>query len=182
MKVTKFPVQGPMLIELRKFDDARGFFVERYKAPAFAEIGITAPFAQDNFSRSNAGVLRGLHYQFAPAQAKLVTCLVGHIFDVIVDIRKDSPTYGQHLSVELRGDKPACMWVPAGFAHGFCVLGNEPADVLYKTDTVWAPNGEGGIAWNDPDLNISWPVRPTLVSDKDAALPSFKSYSQAPKF
>lgn len=182
MEVQKFAIPGPLHLKLKKFSDSRGFFTERYNAQAFAEAGLNAVFVQDNFSRSLPGVLRGVHYQWDQPQSKLVTCLSGRIFDVAVDIRKDSPTLGKHVAVELSGDEPSWLWVPAGFAHGFCVLGNEPVDVLYKVNCVYNAKGESGIAWNDPDLGIAWPLDKPVLSEKDAQLGSFKKYIQTPRF
>jgi dTDP-4-dehydrorhamnose 3,5-epimerase len=125
-------------------------------------------------------VLRGLHYQHTPPQGKLVGVLRGQIFDVAVDIRPDSPTYGQYIGVELTDRNGKVLWIPAGFAHGFCVLGDEPADVLYRADALYGPRGEGGIAWNDPDLAVPWPISNPIVSDRDRAMPSFASYRAEP--
>lgn len=181
MEVTEFSLSGLKLIKLKSIKDDRGFFCERYKTNAFEEIGLGS-FIQDNFSRSAAQVARGLHYQWDKPQGKLITCLRGEVFDVAVDIRKNSPTYGQHVSVILRGDDPHWFWVPAGFAHGFCVLGNQEADLMYKVNNYWSGTGESGIIWNDPDLKISWPIENPLLSPKDAKLQSFKNYSLDPKF
>ncbi len=167
MKITTFNIAGPKHIELRTFQDERGFFVERFNYKNFGIHGLYQDFLQDNYSRSMPGVLRGLHYQTDPAQSKLVTCCAGKIFDVIVDLRKNSPTWGQSISVELSGSKPSYLWVPAGFAHGFCVLGAEPADVLYKVDTYYNPKTEGCIIWNDLQLKINWPLANPILSEKD---------------
>lgn len=168
MEIIEFPIKGLKLIKLKAFHDDRGFFTERFNLEKFKELGLPTEFVQDNFSRSKYGVLRGLHYQTDPAQGKLVTCLNGEIFDVAVDIRKDSPTYGQHVSVTLRGDEPSWFWIPAGFAHGFCVTSKEGADVLYKVDNTWNLKNEGCFAWNSPMLQIKWPILPNLISPKDA--------------
>lgn len=175
MQITDFHISGPLLIKNKIFRDERGFFTERFQVEAFKKIGIQNQFVQDNYSISKPQVLRGLHYQSTPAQSKLVTCVSGRIFDVIVDIRKDSKTYGEFISVEISSDDPSWFWVPAGFAHGFCVLGEEPAGVLYKVDQHWSGQGEGGILWNDPELGIPWPVKTPLVSEKDRSLPSWKN-------
>lgn len=182
MKVTEFAIKGPLHIELKAFADDRGFFAERYKKGAFAELGLKAEFVQDNFSRSLPKVLRGLHYQFEKPQGKLVTALRGKILDVAVDIRKGSPTFGKHISVEIDGDKPSWLWVPAGFAHGFCVLGNDIADVMYKVDNYYNAQGEAGILWSDADLKVDWQIKNPILSPKDAILQSFKQYSENPKF
>ena len=180
--VKKFSVQGPVLIDVKKFQDDRGFFAERYKKNWLLDLGLDIDFVQDNFSRSAAQVLRGLHFQFDRPQGKLVTCLRGKIFDVAVDIRKDSPTLGQSVSVELDGDNPQWFWIPAGFAHGFAVLSDDGADLLYKVDNYYNGKGEGAIHWNDADLKITWPIQKPLLSPKDEAAGSFKSYLLAPKF
>lgn len=182
MNVTEFPIQGPKLIELKAFGDARGFFVERYREDMFREIGIPTHFVQDNYSRSQTGVLRGLHYQYDKKQSKLVTATAGRILDVIVDIRKESPTFGQSLAVELDGGKPAWFWVPSGFAHGFLVLSPDGADLLYKVDAYYNPHGEGGIRWDDRDLAIEWPIRNPAVSIRDASQPSWADYVLSAKF
>lgn len=182
MKVTSFAIEGLKLIELTAFEDQRGFFTERFREDLFKKEGLPTGFVQDNFSRSKPGVLRGLHYQFSPPQGKLVTCLSGQIFDVAVDIRQGSQTFGQHVSVELSGDKPAWFWVPAGFAHGFCVMGDRPADVLYKVDNYWGKGGESGIHYADKDLRIEWPVSKPILSEKDLEMQSFSSYRLSPKF
>jgi dTDP-4-dehydrorhamnose 3,5-epimerase len=161
---------GLKLVQLTVHGDERGFFVERFQAERFAEHGLPSKFVQDNHSRSAPGVLRGLHFQTQPAQGKLVGCVGGRIWDVAVDIRKNSPTFGKSYGVELSALNGRLLWVPAGFAHGFCVMGNEPADVLYKVDAIYNPATEGGIRWNDPALAVEWPVRDPLVSARDAAM------------
>lgn len=177
MKATRFDIDGPMLIECRKFEDTRGFFTERFRLDQWRELAPAHPgFVQDNYSWSGAGVLRGLHYQFQPAQGKLVTCLEGRILDVAVDIRPGSPTLGQHVKVELSAREPAWLWVPPGFAHGFAVTSPDGAGVLYKVDQPYNPNGEGAIRWNDPDLAIGWPLAAAVISPKDETAPSFKDY------
>ncbi len=157
-----------------KFGDARGFFSETYNAGAFAEAGISATFVQDNQSLSQAsGVVRGLHFQRPPhAQGKLVRVVRGRILDVAVDIREGSPTYGEHVAVELSADNWQQLWVPEGFAHGFCTL-EENCEVIYKVTDYYAPECDAGIAWNDPDIAISWPVSAgdAVLSAKDQSLP-----------
>ncbi len=177
-----FFIEGPLLISSRIFHDERGFFTERFKLDEFKKLGISSAFIQDNFSRSKPQVLRGLHYQWNQPQGKLVTCLSGAILDIAVDIRKNSPTFGKYISVELSGDKPEWLWIPPGFAHGFCVLGNKDADILYKVDNNYNPVGEAGIMWNDSDLQIQWPLQNPQVSAKDNQLLSFKSYTLNPSF
>lgn len=182
MKVETFKVEGPKLITSAAHKDDRGFFVERYKENVFKEIGISNHFVQDNFSRSQPRVLRGLHFQWDKPQAKMVTCLTGQIFDVAVDIRKNSPTLGQHVAVVLSGDQPQWFYIPPGFAHGFVVLGDQGADVFYKVDQYWNGKGEAGIVWNDSDVKISWPVADPLLSPKDAVAQTFSQYLKDPKF
>lgn len=183
MKVTPLSLPGLLLVELDLFADERGYFTERFNLRKLRELGLPeVAFCQDNCSRSLPGVLRGLHYQHDPPQAKLVTVTRGRILDVAVDIRPRSPTFGQHEAVELADEPPTTLWVPAGFAHGFCVLGDEPADVLYKVDTEYSPGGEGGIFWADPELAISWPITSPLLSDRDNQLPSFQALREAQAF
>lgn len=182
MEIKTFAIEGLKLIRLQSFKDARGFFVERYNQTKFQAAGLPMNFVQDNFSRSAPGVLRGLHFQHAPAQGKLVSCTSGRIFDVAVDVRKDSKTYGQHVTVELDGAEPMLFWIPAGFAHGFCVMGDQPADVLYKVDNLWSAKGEGCLLWNDPALKIEWPVRTPNISDKDRVGMTFAEYLKNPVF
>jgi dTDP-4-dehydrorhamnose 3,5-epimerase len=182
MNVLSTPLPGLKLIQLKVYGDQRGFFVERFREDAFQEMGITNRFVQDNHSRSAPGVLRGLHYQTEPPQGKLAGCIRGRIWDVAVDIRKDSETFGQHFGVELSDMNGLLLWIPAGFAHGFCVLGDEPADVLYKVDGVYNPKTEGGISWKDPELKISWPIQNPTISEKDQKQPTFSEYRNRPAF
>lgn len=163
-----------ILIQAKKFSDDRGFFMETYKHTDFANAGITGQFVQDNHSRSVKGVLRGLHYQKNPhAQGKLVHCLQGRIFDVAVDIRKGSATYGRWVGAELSGDNTLMLYVPAGFAHGFLVL-SETAEVLYKCTDEYAPEDDRGIRWDDPAIGIHWPVATPVLSEKDKIHPLLK--------
>lgn len=182
MNVKKFEIEGPLVVEPKAHGDSRGFFVERYREDLFREIGIGAHFIQDNYSRSQHKVLRGLHYQYDRPQSKLVTATRGTILDVIVDIRKDSPTFGRSLAVELDGAKPTWFWVPAGFAHGFLVLSEEGADLMYKVDALYNPNGESGISFNDPDLKIDWPIKDPLISQRDAQQMAWAEYKKSPRF
>jgi dTDP-4-dehydrorhamnose 3,5-epimerase len=177
MKITDLELSGLKLIELDVYKDDLGFFVERFNAVKFAELGINATFVQDNHSRSAPGVLRGLHFQYAPRQAKLVGAITGRIWDVVVDLRPDSPTFKKWKAIELSGDNGRLLWVPFGFAHGFCVIGNEPADVMYKVDALYGRGGEGGIHWSDSELGIEWPVREPRVSAKDEKLPKLSELS-----
>lgn len=160
-----------ILIEPKIFKDERGFFMETYKHSDFVRAGVTENFVQDNYSRSSRGVLRGLHYQKKPhAQGKLVQCLRGNIFDVAADLRKYSPTFGNWVSAELSEENGLMLYVPPGFAHGFIVL-SESADVLYKCSSEYSPEDDRGIIWNDPDLNILWPVKNPVLSEKDIKHP-----------
>lgn len=163
----------------RRFEDARGWFSETYQRDRFKAAGIDAGFVQDNQSWSKpAGTLRGIHFQTPPyAQAKLVRCLKGRIWDVAVDLRSGSPTYGQWVSAELTAARGEQLYVPAGFGHGFLTLEPE-TEVAYKVDAFYAPECDGGIAWNDPDLAIAWPLPGAApeLSDKDARLPAFKDF------
>ena len=174
MKATRLAIPDVVLIEPRVFGDERGFFMESFNQRAFNEAtGTDHPFVQDNHSRSGQGVLRGLHYQIRQPQGKLVRVTSGAVFDVAVDLRKSSPTFGQWVGAELSADNHRQLWVPPGFAHGFLVLSNS-ADFLYKTTDYYAPEHERSLAWNDPDLAIAWPevgAAPTL-SAKDAVAPS----------
>ena len=180
MKVTSLELAGLKLIELDVHGDSRGFFVERFNQARFQEAGLPTHFVQDNHSRSAPGVLRGLHYQTHPQQGKLVSAARGRIWDIALDIRRDSPTYGQHYGVELSDMNGKLLWIPPGFAHGFCVLGDEPADVFYKVDELYNPKSEGGILWNDPELKIQWPIQNPIISAKDVKLPRFSTYQKSP--
>lgn len=171
MKVTPTAIPDVLIIEPQVFGDARGFFLESFNQKMFQETtGLHVDFVQDNHSRSARGVLRGLHYQVHQPQGKLVRVVRGAVFDVAVDIRKASPTFGKWVGIELSEDNHRQFWVPAGFAHGFLVL-SDSADFLYKTTAYYAPQHERCIAWNDPDIGIVWPdsgVAPSL-SPKDQA-------------
>jgi dTDP-4-dehydrorhamnose 3,5-epimerase len=171
----KLDIPEVILVESKAFSDNRGYFLESFKESAFVSNDIDTKFVQDNFSHSVKGVLRGLHYQKNPkAQAKLVTALRGKIFDVAVDIRKNSPTFGKWIGEILSEKNHKLLYVPEGFAHGFCVLSNE-ADVLYKVNQEYSPEHEKGIMWNDPDLNISWPIKKPILQEKDILLPILKN-------
>jgi dTDP-4-dehydrorhamnose 3,5-epimerase len=159
------------MIVPKRFEDERGFFLEAYKASEFEAQGLREHFVQDNHSHSTRGVLRGLHYQRPPsAQAKLVRTLSGEIFDVVVDIRQGSPTFGQWLGVTLSAKDDRMLYVPSGFAHGFCVL-SEEADVVYKVSAEYAPETEGGLLWDDPDIGIRWPIGDPNLAEKDTQYP-----------
>jgi dTDP-4-dehydrorhamnose 3,5-epimerase len=169
MRVSPTRLAEVLLIEPKVFGDSRGFFFESWNEREFERAGIRARFVQDNHSRSQKGVLRGLHYQVRQPQGKLVRVTEGEIFDVAVDIRRSSPTFGTWGSARLSAQSKNMLWIPVGFAHGFCVL-SEFAEVLYKTTDFYAPEHERSIAWNDPDLGIDWPLSGTpLLSAKDAA-------------
>jgi len=164
-----------VLIEPGVFEDVRGFFMETYKMPDFADANIKASFVQDNHSCSAKGILRGLHYQNPPfAQGKLVRVVRGEIFDVAVDIRKGSPTWCKWVAVILSEENKNILYVPIGFAHGFYIL-SEVADVIYKTTNIYSAEAEAGIIWNDEDLNIEWPFKQPILSDKDKKWPSLKN-------
>ncbi|HEX4794189.1 MAG TPA: dTDP-4-dehydrorhamnose 3,5-epimerase [Humisphaera sp.] len=182
MKVSQLEISGLLLVELTVRGDARGFFIERFQDAKFRELGLPTHFVQDNHSRSAPGVLRGVHYQHTPPQGKLVGVVRGRVWDVAIDIRASSPTFGQHLAVELSDMNGRLLWIPPGFAHGFCVLGDEPADVYYKVDNPYNPAGEGGIAWNDPQLAIPWPCEKPTISARDQAQQSLAQYHQKPAF
>jgi dTDP-4-dehydrorhamnose 3,5-epimerase len=177
MKVTPTAIEGVLIIEPKVFGDERGFFLESFNQRAFNEaVGHTVDFVQDNHSRSAKGVLRGLHFQRPPhAQGKLVRVTQGSVFDVVVDIRPDSPTFGRWVGAELSGANHRQMWIPAGLAHGFLVT-SDSADFLYKTTDYYRPESEGSVRWDDPDLAIAWPldgITPAL-SAKDAAAPRLR--------
>lgn len=180
MKITPLEIAGLVLVELNVIGDERGFFTERFRQDLFVQHRLPVNFMQDNHSRSAPGVVRGLHYQYAPAQGKLIGVVRGRILDVALDIRQHSPTFGQHYACELSDLNGRLLWIPPGFAHGFAVLGDEPADVLYKVDAPYNPAGEGGILWSDAELDIAWPVPSPVVSARDQRLPAFADYRQNP--
>ena len=171
--VTPTAIPDVLVLEPRVFGDARGFFLESYNARDFAQAtGLQVEFVQDNHSQSARGVLRGLHYQIAHAQGKLVRVVHGEVFDVAVDLRRSSPTFGRWVGERLSADKHKQLWVPPGFAHGFVVL-SESAGFLYKTTDYWYPEHERSLRWDDPDLGIDWPLGglQPLLAAKDAAAP-----------
>lgn len=175
MEIHKTSLEGVFIIQPKVFGDDRGFFMESYNAERYAEAGIDASFVQDNVSQSKRGVLRGLHFQTGEyAQGKLVQVIRGRVWDVAVDIRKDSATYGKWFGVELSADSLAQFWIPAGLAHGFVTLEDDTI-FSYKCTAPYAPDHEGGIIWNDPTLKIDWPIDPReiIVSEKDAQHPLF---------
>ena len=178
MRFTETELTGVVLIEPQVFGDPRGFFMETYHRAKFEEAGIREVFVQDNHSRSARGVLRGLHYQVGRPQGKLVRVVRGAVFDVAVDIRRASPTFGRWFGVELTEENRRMLYVPPGFAHGFCTL-SEEADFLYKCTDLYAPDLDRGIRWDDPDLAIAWPIRDPILSQKDAALPFLRDTTSA---
>ena len=169
MNVRETPLPGVLLIEPRVFQDERGFFIETFNTRALEGSGVPASFVQDNHSRSTKGVVRGLHYQLADPQGKLVHVARGSVFDVAVDIRVGSPHFGRWFGVELNDQTLCSLWIPPGFAHGFCAI-SDVADVLYKCTTLYDAKDDRGVAWNDPRIGIEWPVENPLVSAKDAGL------------
>ncbi len=170
IKTELLSIPGVILITPQVFGDERGFFKETWNQPIYAECGISETFVQDNLSKSSKGVLRGLHYQNPNPQGKLVYVIEGEIYDVVADIRVGSPTYGQWVSVELTDKNHKQLYVPPGFAHGFCVL-SDTAIITYKCTTAYDAEADAGIAWNDPDLNVDWPVVTPSLSDKDIKAP-----------
>lgn len=171
---SRLAIPDVVLIEPQAFIDERGCFMESYKRSDFVAFGIREEFVQDNHSRSTRGVLRGLHYQRPPrSQAKLVRVVVGEIFDVAVDIRKGSPTYGKWVGEILSAENRCMLYVPPGFAHGFCVL-SKVAEGLYMASEEYSPEHEAGIIWNDPEIGIHWPIERPILSKKDAALPRLR--------
>lgn len=170
MNVITYDIDGPLILEPKVFGDERGFFMESWNATSFAEIGLDATFVQDNHSRSQKGVLRGMHFQNPAPQGKLVRVVRGAVFDAIVDLRRSSPTFGQWTGVMLSAENKRMFWVPEGFAHGFLTL-EDDTDFLYKCTSAYLPQNEHSLAWNDPEVGIEWPlqgIEPTL-SNKDAA-------------
>ncbi len=173
MNVVETALPGVLIIEPKAFGDHRGFFLETFQVERYREAGITLPFVQDNHSRSQRGVLRGLHFQKTRPQGKLVSVSRGAVYDVAVDIDPASATYGQFVGVELNDDNHRQMWVPPGYAHGFCVL-SEVADFQYKCTDFYFPADEGGLLWNDPDVGIPWPITEPQLSAKDANNPRLR--------
>ena len=173
MKITTTALPGVLIIEPRAFGDTRGFFLESFQVERYAKAGITQPFVQDNHSRSQRGVLRGLHFQRTRPQGKLVSVSRGSVFDVAVDIDPHSATFGQYVATELSDDNHLQLWIPPGYAHGFCVL-SDVADLHYKCTDFYDPEDEGGLIWNDPDVNIAWPLDNPFLSEKDQKLPRLR--------
>ena len=175
MKVSPTEIAGVVLIEPRVFRDDRGYFLESWSEAAFGAAGLPSVFRQDNLSLSRVGVLRGLHYQFPTAQGKLVSVVRGEVFDVAVDIRVGSPTFGHWVGATLSAENGHQLYIPEGFAHGFQVVGTEPASFAYKCTTGYDPAGQCSIRWDDPDLGIAWPLAPTGLAPKDAEAPRLRN-------
>lgn len=176
MEVTNIFIDGPLVLQPKVFYDERGYFYESYNKQAFEKAGITADFVQDNQSLSQKGAVRGLHFQAAPfEQGKLVRVIQGAVYDVVVDVRKNSPTYGKHFGIELTAENFTMFWIPPGFAHGFSTL-KDNTIFSYKCTNVYNKPSEGGLLWNDPQLAINWEVEQPIVSDKDKLLPTFDNF------
>jgi dTDP-4-dehydrorhamnose 3,5-epimerase len=180
MKVTQTELPGVLLLEPRVFGDERGFLMETFHAPRYEQFGISG-FVQENFSRSRKRTLRGLHFQEPRGQGKLIQVLAGEVYDVAVDVRRGSPTFAKWIGVHLSASSPRQLWVPPGFAHGFCVL-SESADFLYRCTELYSPETERAIAWNDPELAIGWPVQAPLLSARDAAAPTLSNAPVLPVY
>ncbi|MCV0384761.1 MAG: dTDP-4-dehydrorhamnose 3,5-epimerase [Erythrobacter sp.] len=168
---------GLVLLQPRIFPDERGYFLETYNRDRYRDVGITADFVQDNHSRSRRGAVRGLHFQRMPGQPKLVRCAHGRVFDVVVDIRRGSPTFGEWEGFELNDTSHRQLFVPIGFAHGLQAL-EDDTDFVYKVGSQYDPVAEVGIRWDDPELAISWPIRPAIVTERDAANPTLREAEQ----
>lgn len=181
MKVTPTELPEVLLIEPKVYGDSRGFFFESFQATRYAEAGIRDPFVQDNLSRSVRGTLRGLHFQVPRPQGKLVQVLRGSVYDVAVDVRRGSPRFGWWVGIELAEAVPRQLWIPPGFAHGFCVL-SESADFFYKCTEFYSPEAERGIAWDDPTIGVRWPVQQPLLSAKDQAAPRLEAAPVLPAY
>ena len=178
MNVAPAPLSGVLIIEPRTFPDERGFFLETYQDARYRQAGISDLFVQDNHSHSTGGVLRGLHFQVRRPQAQLVTLMRGRVFDVVVDLRHRSPTFGRWCGVELSEAGPRQVYMPAGFAHGFCVL-SDSADLHYKVSRRYDPADAGGLRWNDPDVGIAWPIATPRLAARDAAYPRLRDLTPA---
>ncbi|MBU0988145.1 MAG: dTDP-4-dehydrorhamnose 3,5-epimerase [Proteobacteria bacterium] len=170
MNIIKTSLEGVLIIEPKVFKDARGFFMETFHQNRYADAGIVQNFVQDNLSYSVKNTIRGLHYQIRHAQAKLIQVVTGEIFDVVVDIRTGSPTFGQWVGFHLSEHNKRQIFIPAGFAHGFCVF-SETVHCLYKCSDYYIPADEGGILWSDPGINIDWPIKGPIISEKDKNYP-----------
>jgi len=181
LNVIETLIPGVLVLEPKVLADERGFFMETYHAARFRQLGIEAVFVQDNHSRSMRGVLRGLHYQEPNAQGKLVRCTRGALYDVAVDIRVGSPHFGKWVGADLTEENKRMLWVPPGFAHGFCAL-TDNADMVYKCTALYDAQSDRSILWNDSDLGIKWPIARPLLSQKDAAAPRLKEAKVLPRF
>lgn len=173
MTATETQIEGLRVFEPRVFEDARGAFMEVYHAVRYADAGLNVSFVQDNLSRSKRDVVRGLHFQRRHPQGKLIQVVRGAVYDVAVDLRSGSPTFGEHFGIELSDQNARQLWVPQGFAHGFCALND--AVVLYKCTDIYHPDDEGGLLWDDPALGIEWPVDVPLLSGRDRAHPPLEA-------
>lgn len=168
MKVEKTNLPGVVIVTPKVHGDERGFFMETFNQATFGNLGLPDSFVQDNHSRSSYGVLRGLHFQYPQWQGKLVRVLNGEVFDVAVDVRADSPSFGQWVGVTLSAENKQQLYIPSGYAHGFCVT-SDMADVVYKCTSLYKPDDDVGIRWDDPDVNVEWPIENPVVSAKDQA-------------
>ncbi|MDD2223589.1 MAG: dTDP-4-dehydrorhamnose 3,5-epimerase [Pseudomonas sp.] len=175
MQIKQTALPGVLIIQPKVFGDSRGFFLETFQAERYKSIGIEQSFVQDNHSRSQKGVLRGLHVQKTRPQGKLVSVSRGAVYDVAVDIDPNSATFGQFVGLELNDENHLQLWIPPGYAHGFCVL-SDVADFQYKCTELYDPTDESGVIWNDVDINIPWPIKTPLLSAKDQLLPSLRDW------
>ncbi|NOZ03917.1 MAG: dTDP-4-dehydrorhamnose 3,5-epimerase [FCB group bacterium] len=183
MRIEKTPLPGLFILWPKVFEDERGYFFESYREPVFRDLGLPVDFKQDNQAASEKGVLRGLHYQLRYPQGKLVRVSLGEVYDVAVDIRRGSPTFGRYFGTRLSDKNHKMMFVPAGFAHGYCVL-SPRAIFQYKCTEIYHPEDEYGVIWNDPELAIDWPVSEPVVSEKDSSLPTLQAVprDELPKY
>ena len=177
MKIAKTPIPDLLLIQPRVFADERGFFLETFRRRGFEDQGIGQEFVQDNHSRSRKGVLRGLHFQKNHPQGKLIYVISGAIFDVALDLRRESSSFGRWHGTVLSDENHHQLWIPPGFAHGFCVI-SEQVDLVYKCTDYYHPEDEGGIIWNDPELKIEWPIANPIVSEKDSKNPTLRAIEE----
>ena len=180
MNAVAVPLAGVLVLEPPVYEDARGFLMETYQAARYGALGIDAPFVQDNLSRSVRGTLRGLHFQEPRPQGKLVQTVRGTVFDVVVDIRRRSPTFQRWFGVELSDENRRQLWIPPGYAHGFCAM-SDVADVAYKCTAPYVAEANHAILWNDPDIGIAWPVRDPILSPKDLAAPRLRDAAVLPE-
>lgn len=181
-RVTRTPLEDLLVVNIDYFKDERGFFMESWNRKHFTDAGIPDDFVQDSHSASRSGVLRGMHYQDTSApMAKLVRCTLGRILDAAIDLRVSSPTFGKWFSIELTAENKTLLYVPEGFAHGFLTL-SDFCEVQYKQTALYAPESEGGIAWNDPEVGIQWPHSNPILSEKDQRQQSFAEYRKRPAF